>query len=50
MIGPEAEQLGVVIIKRALELAKEKELDLVEIAPTAKTPVCRIMDFSKYMN
>jgi translation initiation factor IF-3 len=48
VIGPEAEQLGVVVIKRALELAKEKGLDLVEIAPTAKPPVCRIMDFSKY--
>lgn len=48
VIGPEAEQMGVVVIKRALELAKEKELDLVEIAPTAKPPVCRIMDFSKY--
>ena len=48
MIGPETEQLGVVVIKRALELAKEHELDLVEIAPTAKPPVCRIMDYSKY--
>jgi translation initiation factor IF-3 len=40
--------LGVVVIKRALELAKEHDLDLVEIAPTAKPPVCRIMDYSKY--
>lgn len=48
VIGPEAEQLGVVMIKRAIELAKEHELDLVEISPTAKPPVCRIMDFSKY--
>ena len=48
VIGPEAEQLGVVAIKRALELAREHELDLVEIAPTAKPPVCRIMDYSKY--
>jgi translation initiation factor IF-3 len=38
----------VVGIKRALDLAKESELDLVEIAPTAKPPVCRIMDYSKY--
>lgn len=36
------------MIKRALELAKENELDLVEIAPTAKPPVCRIMDYSKF--
>jgi translation initiation factor IF-3 len=38
----------VVVIKRALELAVEYGLDLVEIAPTVKPPVCRIMDFSKY--
>ena len=48
MIGPEAEQLGVVVIRRALDLAKEHDLDLVEIAPTAKPPVCRIMDYSKF--
>lgn len=36
------------MIKRALDLAKEQGLDLVEIAPTAKPPVCRIMDYSKY--
>ncbi len=48
MIGPNAEQLGVVLIRRALELAQESGLDLVEVAPTAKPPVCRIMDFSKY--
>ena len=48
MIGPESEQLGVVTINRALDLAAEHELDLVEIAPTAKPPVCRIMDYSKY--
>lgn len=48
IIGPDAEQLGVVVLKRALELADEYNLDLVEIAPTAKPPVCRIMDFSKY--
>jgi len=48
VIGASSEQLGVVVIKRALELAQESNLDLVEIAPTAKPPVCRIMDFSKY--
>ena len=48
MIGPNAEQLGVVIINRAVELAREHGLDLVEIAPTAKPPVCRIMDFAKF--
>ena len=48
VVGPNAEQLGVVILRRALELAAENNLDLVEVAPTAKPPVCRIMDFSKY--
>lgn len=48
VIGPNAEQLGVLMIRRALELAAESGLDLVEVAPTARPPVCRIMDFSKY--
>ena len=48
VIGPNAEQLGVVLLRRALELAAEHNLDLVEVAPTGKPPVCRIMDFSKY--
>ena len=48
VIGPNAEQFGVVAIRRALELAAEHTLDLVEVAPQAKPPVCRIMDFSKY--
>lgn len=38
----------MVVLKRALDLAKEYEQDLVEIAPTAKPPVCRIMDYSKF--
>ena len=48
MIGPNSEQLGVVTINRALELAGEYGLDLIEVAPTAAPPVCRIIDFSKY--
>lgn len=40
--------MGVVPIQRALALAEEHGLDLVEVAPTAKPPVCRIIDFSKY--
>lgn len=48
MIGPDSEQLGVVVIKRAIDLAREHGLDLVEIAPTASPPVCRIMDYSKF--
>ncbi len=48
MIGPESNQLGVVSIQKALELANQYELDLVEVAPTASPPVCRIIDFSKF--
>lgn len=48
MIGAAGEQLGVVSSKRALELAQQSELDLVEVAPGAAPPVCRIMNFSKY--
>lgn len=47
-MGPEGEQLGVVAIRDALAQAEEAELDLVEIAPTASPPVCRIMDYGKF--
>ena len=43
LVGPEGEQLGIVSSARALELADEKNLDLVKIAPQAKPPVCKIM-------
>ena len=42
------EQLGVMLTRDALKLAEEKHLDLVEVAPKARPPVCRIMDFGKY--
>ena len=48
MIGPDSEQLGVVSIQKALDLANQYELDLVEVAPGAAPPVCRIIDFSKF--
>ena len=48
VIGENGEQIGVVSGSEGLKLAKEKGLDLVEVAPTAKPPVCRIMDYSKY--
>lgn len=48
VIGAESEQLGVLPVARALLLAEEAGLDLVEVAPTAKPPVCRIMDYSKF--
>jgi len=48
LIGPDANQLGVVAIQKALELADQYELDLVEVVPNADPPVCRIIDFSKF--
>ena len=48
VIGSEGEQLGIMSGRDAQQLAYEKHLDLVEIAPTAKPPVCRIMDYGKY--
>jgi translation initiation factor IF-3 len=48
LIGAEGEQVGIVGIVEALEMAGQSGLDLVEIAPTAEPPVCRIMDFGKY--
>ena len=48
IIGEDGEQIGVVSADKGLKLAKEKNLDLVEVAPNASPPVCRIMDFSKY--
>lgn len=44
----EGEQLGILPVKEALKIAQEKSLDLVEVAPTAVPPVCRIMDYGKY--
>jgi translation initiation factor IF-3 len=48
LVGPEGNQLGVVPIQKALEIASQNELDLVEVAPQASPPVCRVMDFSKF--
>lgn len=48
MIGEDGEQLGIMSAKEALKLAKEAELDLVKIAPTAKPPVCKIINYGKY--
>ena len=48
VIGEDGEQLGIMSAKEALSLAKEAELDLVKIAPTAKPPVCKIVDYGKY--
>ena len=48
MVDPKGEQVGVIDIKKALEIAESYDLDLVEIAPNASPPVCRIMDYGKY--
>ena len=48
MVGEEGEQLGIVSLADARARAESAELDLVEIAPTAKPPVCRIMDYGKF--
>ena len=48
MIDSDGGQLGVMATSDALRIAQQKELDLVEVAPTANPPVCRIMDYGKY--
>nr|WP_268237705.1 translation initiation factor IF-3 [Citricoccus zhacaiensis] len=48
LVGPQGEQVGIVRIEDALRLAAEADLDLVEVAPTAKPPVCKLMDFGKW--
>lgn len=48
LIGEDGEQLGVMSARDAMKLAREAELDLVKIAPTAKPPVCKIIDYGKY--
>jgi translation initiation factor IF-3 len=48
VIGPDGEQVGILGIREALTFAQERGLDLVEVSPTAKPPVCRVMDFGKF--
>jgi len=48
LIGVDNEPLGIVGIRDAMRLAEDKEVDLVEIAPTAAPPVCRLMDYGKF--
>ena len=48
MVAEDGEQLGIVSVREALEIAMEKGVDLVEVAPSAKPPVCRLMDFGKF--
>jgi len=49
LIGPAGENIGVVPIDQALKIARTAELDLVEVAPGATPPVCRVMDFGKFL-
>ena len=48
MVGPEGEQVGIVPLERALQLAADVDLDLVEVAPNAEPPVCKIIDYGKF--
>ena len=48
LIGENGEQLGIMSARDAMKMAKEAELDLVKIAPAAKPPVCKIIDYGKY--
>jgi translation initiation factor IF-3 len=48
VVTQDGEQLGIMPIQEALDTARQRELDLVEVAPDAQPPVCRIMDFGKY--
>ena len=48
LIGEDGEQLGIMSAREAMKIAQEAELDLVKIAPAAKPPVCKIIDYGKY--
>jgi translation initiation factor IF-3 len=48
LVGPNGEQVGIVAVADALRLAQEADLDLVEVAPTARPPVCKLMDYGKF--
>ena len=49
LIGPNGENIGVVPMKQALQIARDAELDVVEVSPNAVPPVCRVMDFGKFI-
>ncbi len=49
LIGPDGDNIGVISVKEALRIAQEAELDLVEVAPNAEPPVCRVMDYGKFL-
>lgn len=49
LIGPDGGNVGVVPIRQALQIARDAEMDLVEVSPNANPPVCRVMDFGKFI-
>jgi translation initiation factor IF-3 len=49
LIGPNGENVGVVSIKQALQIARDADMDLVEVSPNTAPPVCRVMDFGKFI-
>lgn len=49
IIDENDEQIGIMAIEKAIEMARSKELDLVEVSPTARPPVCKILDFGKFL-
>ncbi|MGH8226034.1 MAG: translation initiation factor IF-3, partial [Gammaproteobacteria bacterium] len=49
VVGTDGEQIGVLAIEKAIEAAFEKGMDLVEVAPNAEPPVCRIMDYGRFV-
>jgi len=49
LIGPNGENIGVVSMKQALQIARDAEMDVVEVSPNAAPPVCRVMDFGKFI-
>ncbi len=49
LIGPEGENVGVVPVRQALQIARDADLDLVEVSPNAEPPVCRVLDFGKFL-
>ena len=49
MIGPNGENIGVITVQEALRVAREAEKDLVEVSPNASPPVCRILDYGKFL-
>lgn len=48
VVGEAGEQLGVMAVRDALQMAQDRHVDLVEVSPTARPPVCRLMDYGKY--